>query len=585
MSILEFSSSRRKRKGGSTGFAVDESALIDFDGAPGNVDSAATTRVSRDAKRGWSNQERADLARAESLILAARPDLEFCFGASDEGDPWCVVSNSAGDVLIHICRIEDEYHLDNASLPKVLKGRDLRALIDQVHSAKSDEEASQDAKVTRIRRSQQVYFHPSIMITALFWALIVEGEQDELSVAAAMAPSEGGSDDGAPSEHVVSGHGEPDLLFPHGERTAEADESFIPAPLPEGLEGEAAHDKKQAGAVAPTGHILTTLAIAAGFMSNSNLEPDSAMRFAFAPDLFLENGSVDAQTDIDTVNASNAGWTLSAVTDFLNSLYVEIAVQSVADRSIHEDPKAAAADQTFDKETATPSDDAEFAMLNDPALLVPSWFDKVLPLNDLDGLFDLAFVPSEEADDPPRKAKATELAEAGVPEKDTQEDTQRDMKLGQADADFSQLSQRLIANDKAIVLHSETSFAHALMGHDEELGKIFLQPDKRDDDTELSATAQVGSDVASAMPLTPDTSADSRSYDEFSEAAKAFLNARILDGNVKAIIYSNEIVFIDKSAFSGQNLSAALSWSTDDGGVVSFVGISTHIDGFIDAYA
>lgn len=83
------------------------------------------------AEGGWSAPERASLqALAEQLADQATP-VEVSFGASDAGDPWCVVTDQDAEVLIHVARIGARVVVHYAADDVMAEAPDLRSALAQ----------------------------------------------------------------------------------------------------------------------------------------------------------------------------------------------------------------------------------------------------------------------------------------------------------------------------------------------------------------------------------------------------------------------------------------------------------------------
>lgn len=81
----------------------------------------------------WSANERARLEELAERLAAAGVHVEVIFGATDEGDPWCVVTDADGDVLIHVARIDGKFVVYSAVDDAVNESVDLHtALRDQL---------------------------------------------------------------------------------------------------------------------------------------------------------------------------------------------------------------------------------------------------------------------------------------------------------------------------------------------------------------------------------------------------------------------------------------------------------------------
>jgi hypothetical protein len=56
--------------------------------------------------RGWSQRELCEINRIR-VACGKQFHVELAFGESDEGDPWCIISEREGErVLFHIARID-----------------------------------------------------------------------------------------------------------------------------------------------------------------------------------------------------------------------------------------------------------------------------------------------------------------------------------------------------------------------------------------------------------------------------------------------------------------------------------------------
>jgi hypothetical protein len=85
------------------------------------------TRLS--ARGDFSGEERARLAELAERYAAAGVRVEVIFGATEEGDPWCVVKDEAEEVLIHVARIGDTFVVHYALDDALRQGQDLRSVL------------------------------------------------------------------------------------------------------------------------------------------------------------------------------------------------------------------------------------------------------------------------------------------------------------------------------------------------------------------------------------------------------------------------------------------------------------------------
>lgn len=91
----------------------------------------------------WSASERARLEDLAERLAAGGVHVEVIFGATDEGDPWCVVTDADGDVLIHVARIDGKFVVHSAVDDAVNENVDL-------HTALRDRlEATEEAMAPR----------------------------------------------------------------------------------------------------------------------------------------------------------------------------------------------------------------------------------------------------------------------------------------------------------------------------------------------------------------------------------------------------------------------------------------------------
>lgn len=73
----------------------------------------------------WTPSERVQLREIWSQLTADIEDLEVVFGKSDLGDPWCVIGDESGDVMLHVARISGEFVVHSTAADTVAEGFDL----------------------------------------------------------------------------------------------------------------------------------------------------------------------------------------------------------------------------------------------------------------------------------------------------------------------------------------------------------------------------------------------------------------------------------------------------------------------------
>lgn len=142
----------------------------------------------------WSAEEIAELYRIEHALLQARFALETDRGVSDEGDPWFVFCRADGEVLVHIARIDDEYHLFSGGLAQPLRGRLISDL--------SKSFVSQLPPQLPVRRTDgtQLFMHPSAALAILIGTILVAYDDVRLD----MSLAADASDDAGPSDDIAA---------------------------------------------------------------------------------------------------------------------------------------------------------------------------------------------------------------------------------------------------------------------------------------------------------------------------------------------------------------------------------------------
>lgn len=77
------------------------------------------------AVRDWTAAERAQIQALARELKAHAGGVEVVFGASDAGDPWCVIKDDQENVLMHVARIGRVVVIHDMVADLVTEGRDL----------------------------------------------------------------------------------------------------------------------------------------------------------------------------------------------------------------------------------------------------------------------------------------------------------------------------------------------------------------------------------------------------------------------------------------------------------------------------
>ena len=129
------------------------------------------------ALRDWSNQELANIYRVKKLLDTAGVPNTLERGITDEGDPWCIFCTFAGDVFIHLCRIDDRYILDSPNLKTPINGTSFADLIVKFSDGALDKlSTTSNRRVIQLHQNGGVFLHPSAMLAALIWSIYINSE-------------------------------------------------------------------------------------------------------------------------------------------------------------------------------------------------------------------------------------------------------------------------------------------------------------------------------------------------------------------------------------------------------------------------
>jgi len=216
----------------------------------------------------WSASERARLEDLAERLAAGGVRVEVIFGATDEGDPWCVVTDADGDVLIHVARIDGKFVVHSAVDDAVNENVDL-------HTALRDRLAATEEAMTPLSATilpfdltarQGQTFLALLAATAFFYETAAIGDTAEAGETMHVLPPMDETpppEDAAPVQEREAAPGV--ALQPTGLATAQL--ALLPLPA-------AAPAAPEAGA--PT--VLATQALAASGGSDSAAAPASAPR-------------------------------------------------------------------------------------------------------------------------------------------------------------------------------------------------------------------------------------------------------------------------------------------------------------------
>jgi len=266
----------------------------------------------------WSNQELASLFRVKRLLDAAGIVCEVDHDCTDEGDPWFVFCDAAGEVFIHLCRIDGKYLLDSPNISSPLTGWDFSELIEgfiQRNVPQEDHPAASTAtgsgqRVVRFERNGKVFMHPATMLAALIWTLFLDSEDLVMLLPESTDAQTRAVDDLARQSLSAEGDqpsvsAEQGATRPDETNVGQHKASIESTPMSQFLRDMSSHNDAKLGyntyAVG-----LSAIAISAGFMSESSSWDITLMDLSSIITALLDNEPSDvsdggdmALTDLD----------------------------------------------------------------------------------------------------------------------------------------------------------------------------------------------------------------------------------------------------------------------------------------------
>src|SRR3954468_23123809 len=117
----------------------------------------------------WSPGERARLEGLADQLGQSGVDVEVIFGATDEGDPWCVVTDANGDVLIHVARIGGGFVVHSAVDDALSEGGDLHAALRDRLAVTEDAMAPKSATILPFEARQAQTLLALVVAAAFFY--------------------------------------------------------------------------------------------------------------------------------------------------------------------------------------------------------------------------------------------------------------------------------------------------------------------------------------------------------------------------------------------------------------------------------
>lgn len=153
---------------------------------------AARKPPSAEQSQGWSNQELSDLYRAHRLMALAGISTEIDCGLTDEGDPWFVFMDNRNEVFVHFSRYDGAYMVSSQVHDKPIWGDSLAELVVKFSellrlASKNDPDRQNVVSIAR-RSNDSVLVHPAAALAALVWSIYLLS--DDLAAAIPSIPTD-----------------------------------------------------------------------------------------------------------------------------------------------------------------------------------------------------------------------------------------------------------------------------------------------------------------------------------------------------------------------------------------------------------
>ena len=577
----------RTRKNALDGF-VDDGDLLEFS-APKAADIQASDKTQHHLAHHksalpayWSNQELADLYRAYSVIQSAQPDLECEHGISDEGDPWFLIGDHVGDVLVHICRIEGIYILDSVALPKVLKGKSFNALIedflnsvagDRTQDAQSDASLDEPANVVRLARGGTVCLHPSVMLAALVWTLLMNADELTLPSSNGIFTRKGldqGQDkdqDAAAAAHATNDDVTLDEQDPAGFKVDLAKAEKVDIGPDEFLnalsttEMDTQKEEKHLH-ISAFSHALTTIAIAAGFYASAEAANAFWKSYTEMPD--------NSSDPLDQVETSDARDFTTPVDHLSDALAV---LGNVVDLVVLETHENHAAEQRH-------AEDESAATLASAAL-------ELMEALKGNGGQQMLATSSELSKALAEASQTNASGTAGEDVLGAEKTLQADMVAGPYNTVSAPGSQEQTP---------DTSISWIIQGLTQDYSSNSLNVSRYDS---LSLQSGLGkyngelqqySEVIDRATLFEEDDSTNVSEDEdteaaffrsFDDAARSLIDYKLANSDMDIAIFLGQLLYIEKGLDVEQSMR--VDWQLEDGGVITMIGMSSDMAEFLVA--
>jgi PHD/YefM family antitoxin component YafN of YafNO toxin-antitoxin module len=482
---------------------------------------------------GWRNQELADLYRTQRILALAGITTKVDHGLTDEGDPWFVFMDSQDEVFVHFSWFDGFYMVTSQMQEKPIKGDNLQDLVSEfskrVKPVTEAGRAGQNVVSIAGRSPNAVLIHPVAALAALVWSIYLMS--DDLVAATPMIPAD------------------------EADSAADGPQAMIPADLPE---------------VASDLDVLPEVA-------------QKALQVLFDPALVKQ--VVDPYAGRDTGSAAAQTAAMSSGMS-MNAVYLSLVAISVGLPLI---------DGTTDEaQSGTTSNQLSIEQLymlimqaNEAALSLMIATDYQQPRmeltnqinDDMPAKTPIDALGTTQGIDP--KAEFAAIVDAIATSYDAEvplaltEKQDLTSLLHQDDAPVLAESSNAVQDASAV----DTSFLQRFDTSFESFSLTNLDRLAQNELAELMGTSDTTYNPELIVPIE-----NTNQYDTFDQEARMFLDFLLqTHTDIKIVNQQSEIIFIHVDAFEMADADDpiyAKSWSFDDGGIISVIGLKSDMAQF-----
>ena len=123
---------------------------------------------------GWSAGERARLSELADRLAADGIHVRVVYGATDAGDPWCVITDEFDEVLVHVARINGQFVIHDAAADVVEEDDTLWTAVDRLLGADWRDGQGEVVVPMAARQAQSVI---ALVVAAAFFDMTAQAHE------------------------------------------------------------------------------------------------------------------------------------------------------------------------------------------------------------------------------------------------------------------------------------------------------------------------------------------------------------------------------------------------------------------------